>query len=99
MQNNLDQRIKEERALVTVLDSTLDTKRTQYLRGQLQRAADILDDASYALRFSEIAEPNHMAMWTGFAEINIQIAEQLRQKVTAVVEMYGGPQHLIEIGG
>jgi hypothetical protein len=40
-----------------------------------------------------------MAMWTGFAEMNIQIAEQLRQKVTAVVEMYGGPQHVIEIGG
>jgi hypothetical protein len=45
MQNNVEQRIKEERERVAALDSTLDSKRTPYLKGQLRFASHMLDDA------------------------------------------------------
>lgn len=99
MNSNVERRIRKERELVTALDCTLDAKRTPYLKGQLRRAADVLDDAVEALRFAEIAESNYVASWTGLAEMNIQVSEQLRQKVKAVVDMYGGPDQVIEIGG
>src|SRR6266436_4862127 len=98
MHDDIEQRIKEERARVTALDSTLDAERTPYLKGRLQRAADILDDAVDALHFADIAEPNYVTMWTGFAETNMEIAAQLRQKVKAAVDKFGGPDHIIEMG-
>jgi hypothetical protein len=38
-------------------------------------------------------------MWQGFAQLNLQIAGQLRQKVQAAVDKYGGPENIVEVGG
>ena len=95
----MEQKIADERARITALDATLDNQRTPYLKGRLQFAGHMLDDAADALRLAAQAQPNYVGMWMGFAEWNIQAAKQLREKVQAAVDEYGGPQHVIKVGG
>ena len=99
MNGDIEQRIKEEKARVIALDSTLDAKRTPYLKGQLRFASHMLDDAMDALLLAEKAEPNYVAMWVDFAETNIQRAVHSREKVKAAVDKFGGPDHIVEMGG
>jgi hypothetical protein len=98
MQSDLEQRIAGERASVAALDPVLDSKRTPYLKGQLRSAEHMLNDAVEAVRHANKAHPNYVAMWMGFAEMNFQTAAQLRQKVEAAIDMYGGPELVTEIG-
>ena len=99
MQSNFEQQITEERARIVALDSVLDSKRTPYLKSQLRFAGHMLDDAASALRHADKAQPNYVAMWIGFAEMNLQAAAQRREKVQAAVDKYGGPVNVIEVGG
>lgn len=69
------------------------------MKSQLHFASHMLDDATAALRHAEKAAPKDAAMWQGFAEMNIQSAVQRRQKVQETVDMYGGPDSIIEFGG
>ena len=60
----------------------------------------MLDDAGDGLRYAAKATTNkNVAMWFDFAAMYIQMAAQIRQKVQASVEKYGGPEHIIEMGG
>jgi len=59
----------------------------------------MLDDALDALLLAGKAEPNYVAMWIDFAETNIQRAAHSREKVKAAVDKFGGPEHIIEMGG
>jgi|GEM_PF-5341039 len=99
MQSDVEERIRGERAQITALDSTLGAKRTPYLKGQLRSASGRLDDAMSALRLAAKAQPEYVYMWLDFAEMNIQTAAQTRQKVKALVDRYGGPDHVLEVGG
>ena len=82
------QRIEEQRARIVALDSTLDSKRTPFLKRQLLSASHRLDDATDALRYAEKAHSTKdAAMWRGFAETNIQAAVQFCQKVQEAVEL------------
>jgi hypothetical protein len=74
-------------------------RHTPYLKTQLRSASHHLDDASAGLRHGAKAGPNDAAMWQGFAQLNLQIAGQLRQKVQAAVDKYGGPENIVEVGG
>jgi DNA repair ATPase RecN len=93
-----DQQIAEERARINTLDSSLDAKRTPYLKNQLRFAGHMLDDALAALDHASKAEGNYVSMWIDFAEMNIQNANQRRQKVQDVVNKYGGPENIVEGG-
>lgn len=95
----MDKQIADERARIAALDATLDNQRTPYLKGRLRFAGHMLDDAAAALRHAAQAQPNYVGMWIGFAEWNVQAATQLREKVQAAVDKYGGPEHVIEVGG
>lgn len=98
MQSDLEKRIEEERALIVSLDSTLDANRTLYMKRQLRFGMHTLDDAVLGLRHAK-ENPKYEDMWIGFAEMNFQIASQIRQKVQAAVDKFGGPNHIIEMGG
>jgi hypothetical protein len=98
MHDNLEQQISEERARITTLGSALDSTRTPYLKSQLRFAGHMLDDAVSALRHAEKAQAYDSTMWLGFAVMNLQGATQRREKVQAVVEKYGGPANVTEIG-
>lgn len=93
-----EQRIGEERSRIKALDSSLDPERTPYLKNQLRFAGHMLDDAVDALRFAAKADSNYGALWTDFAEMNIQNAIQRREKVQALVDRYGGPKKVMEVG-
>ncbi len=82
-----------------VLDSSLDANKTPYLKGQLRFALHSLDDAGDGLVHAAKADSKWGATWLDFAATNIQIAVQLRQKVQAVVDKFGGPQQIKEVGG
>ena len=97
--SNLQQLITEERARIEALDSTLDAGRTPYLKNQLRHAAHLLDDANDALRMEAHAASNHKGVWIGFAGTLLQAATQLRLKVHELVDTYGGPANVVEIGG
>jgi hypothetical protein len=101
MPNNLEKQIEEERAAITALDSKLDGNRTPYMKHQLRSAAHHLDDAVDGLRYAAKASPNpnDAFMWLAFVQMNLQIATQIRQKVQDAVDKYGGPEHIIEMGG
>jgi hypothetical protein len=99
MQSDLEERIKSERAAIAALDSTLDSERTPYLKSQLRFAGHMLDDAEAAMRLAVKAAPKYVAMWIGFAGISIQMATDKRQSVQVAVDAFGGPEHVIEIGG
>jgi len=99
MPSELEQRILNERAQLLALDSTLDDKRTPYMKRQLRFAGHMLDDATTGLSHAARANPSNAAMWRDFAQMNIQIAAQLREKVRAAVDKYGGPEHITEIDG
>jgi hypothetical protein len=58
-----------------------------------------LDDAEDAMRLADKAAPQYVAMWIGFAEMSIQTATEKRQSVQVAVDAYGGPEHVMEIGG
>jgi hypothetical protein len=96
MSDNWEQ-IKEERLRVAVLDSSLETNRTPYLKSQLGIAFHLLDDAMDALLISDKADPKNTAMWLEFAQLNIQTAVQIRQKAQGIVAAYGGPENVVEV--
>jgi hypothetical protein len=91
----MEKRIKEEKARITTLDST----RTPYLKHQIQSAIHWLEEAVVALRLGERAGSNYVAVWHGFAEANIQTAVDIRKRVQGLVAAYGGPEHVLEMGG
>lgn len=99
MPTDWEKLINEEKARIIALDSTLDQKRTPWLKGQLRLAMNKLGDARDALAFAAKAEPNYHATWIGFADFNIRAATQAREKVQAAVDTHGGPENVIEIGG
>jgi hypothetical protein len=95
----LEQQIAEEKTRIATLDSTLDAERTPYLKSQLKLATHLLDDAQEALRMEAQADSNYRGIWVTFAGTLLQAAAQLRQNVQQLVEKYGGPANVIEIGG
>jgi len=97
MHNDMEQRIADERTHVTDLDSKLDSNRTPYLKGQLRRAGHHLDDALAGLRHASRSS-GHTDMWLGFAEMNLQMAAQMRKQVQDLVKKFGGPERITEPG-
>jgi hypothetical protein len=98
MQTNLPQQITEERVRITALDSELDSRRTPYLKSQLQRAVHLLDDANYALQMEANAGARYKGVWVGLAGTLLQTSVQLRQKVQELIDKYGGPSNVTEVG-
>jgi hypothetical protein len=97
MPSDLGKRIEEERARIAALDSKLDANRTPYIKKQVTFAGHILDDAQAGLRHAK-ESPSHEAMWFDFVEMNIQNAGSVRQRIEAVINKYGGPANIIEVG-
>lgn len=95
----LEELIAAERTRITALDSTLDEKRVPYMKRQLRSAGHMLDDATAGLGHAAKAIPHNRAMWHDFVLMNLQIAAQIRQKVQAAVDKFGGPEHIVEVGG
>lgn len=80
MQSDLEQRIANERAAITALDSALDSTRIPYMKSQLRFAGHMLDDAVSALRHADKVQPYDVDMWIGFAETNLQTAAPKARK-------------------
>lgn len=90
---------KSERAAIVQLDSTLDQQRTPYLKSRLRLALHRLDDVDTILRFELKASPQHARAWLNFAAENVSMASNERQQVQKLVDVYGGPAKIVEIGG
>jgi hypothetical protein len=98
MPTTLEELIAVERAQVVAVDSSLDEKRTPYMKRQVRFAGHLLDDATAGLGHATNATPQNRAMWQEFVLMNLQMAAQIRQKVQAAVEKFGGAEHVIEVG-
>ena len=90
-------RIQEVRSRLGALDVSLSVERTPYIKSQLTSARHSLDDAESALRHAA-ADHSNAAMWYGFADLQIQYAVQIVEKVHEVVDTYGGSENLTEFG-
>lgn len=92
--------MEEERERTAALDSTLHSQHTPYLKKRLRFAGHMLDDAGDGLRHAAKAKTDRdLAMWLEFAAFSIQMAQKMRENVQAAVDKYGGPEHIIEMGG
>jgi hypothetical protein len=93
----IEKRIEDELAKIKALDSQLDAKHTPYLKNQLRRAGNNLDDALTALKHkSEATNSRDELMWLGFAEVNIQHAVEWYAKVKAACDVRGGTANIRE---
>ncbi len=88
-----------ERDLITRLDARLKQERTPYLKAQLRLALNNVDDVDMLLRFEQQAQPQYAGAWLAIAEGNIATAATIRQQVQKLVDTYGGPDNVIEVGG
>jgi hypothetical protein len=95
----MEKQIADERARIGALDAGLDNQRTPNLKAQLRLATHILDDADAALRHAGTIQQQHdVAMWMGFAALNLKHATEMREKIQAAIDSRGGPQNIVEVG-
>jgi hypothetical protein len=100
MPTDWEKLINEEKARIIALDSTLDQKRTPCLKQDLSSALHRLGNTRDALSLGAKADsPIYKAAWLAIAEENIRGAAQMREKVQALVDAYGGPENVVETGG
>jgi hypothetical protein len=97
MPSKLEQQIEEERARIVALDSKLDDGRTPHMKWQLRLAQHFLDDTKSALR--DVKGDISNLHWVAFAADCLQRATEKRKAVEETVNMYGGPEHVVEIDG
>ena len=94
MVSDLEQRIESERKEVTSLDAELNPERTPFLKNQLRRAINILDDSEMALQLSTRAGDKNEGLWMALAETNLEAASQIRKQVQETVYNFGGPDEV-----
>lgn len=88
-----------EKNLITRLDGTLNQDRTPYLKAQLRLTLSNVDDVDMLLRFEQQAQPRYAGAWLAIAEGNVARAAATCQQVQKLVDAYGGPDNVIEVGG
>jgi hypothetical protein len=85
----IQQKVKSERALVTALDAKLSDAG---LREQLRLASLWLDDVENVFLRSarhEQRTPDTLARWLSYAAFPLQMAQQKRKEIEAIVGKYG----------
>ena len=87
-----------ERDLITRLDTLLKQERTPYLKAQLRLALNSVDDVDLLLRWEHEAPTTFKGAWLAMAETNIGRAAYTRQQVQKLVDTYGGPEVVMEVG-
>jgi uncharacterized membrane protein len=89
-----------ERMLIRQLESTLSSPRTPHMKRQLNQILQTVDDVEKLLRFAQDAqERRHSDAWLDLAESNILAATNIRQRIQKLIDVYGGPQNVLEVGG
>jgi hypothetical protein len=97
MRSDLEQRIDAERREAASLYSELNAERSPFLKNQLRRAMNMLDDSDIALHLSTRAGAKNEGLWVALAETNLEAASQIRRQVQETVYNFGGPDEVTEI--
>jgi len=70
------------------------------MKRQLNQILQSVDDVERLLGFARRAqEPPHSEAWLDLAESNMLAARNIRQRIQKLVDVYGGPQNVLEVGG
>jgi hypothetical protein len=81
------------------LDASLDAQHTPYLKARLRLALNSLNDVEMLLRLEQQAQSLHPGAWLAIAEGNAATAANTRKQIEKLVETYGGPNNVVEVGG
>jgi uncharacterized membrane protein len=89
-----------ERMLISQLESALTSPRTPHMKRQLNQILQNVKDVERLLRFAENAqERRHSDAWLELAESTILAATNIRQCIQKLIDVYGGPRSVLEVGG
>jgi hypothetical protein len=89
-----------ERMLISQLESALTSPRTPHMKRQLNQILQNVKDVERLLRFAQNAqERRHSDAWLELAEPTILAATNIRQCIQKLIDVYGGPRSVLEVGG
>jgi hypothetical protein len=90
---------QREKALISQLDSLLSDLRTPQMKRQLKHRLENVIAVEVFLRFARNAERRYSDAWLNLAELNVRTATDLRQCIQKLIDVYGGPQNVLEQEG
>jgi hypothetical protein len=86
-----------ERMLISQLESALTSPRTPHMKRQLNQILQNVKDVERLLRFAQ--KRRHSDAWLELAESTILAATNIRQCIQKLIDVYGGPRSVLEVGG
>jgi hypothetical protein len=86
-----------EKALISELEANLSDPQTPRMKRQLKQLLENAEDVEALLRFAKNAKQRrHTDAWLSLAESNIRAVADIRRRIQEVVNVYGGPQGVVE---